>query len=117
MVDTKPADGVKEKLVALLEEEYKYKTYEDMADGMIAAGVTFAADNHVGGKKTPTNADRIRAMSDEELADFWYEGADDRYCKNYPKCGELLCTEDGIPEEECKRCLLNWLLQSAEAAR
>ena len=50
MVDTKPADGVKEKLVALLEEEYKYKTYEDMADGMIAAGVTFAADNYVGGK-------------------------------------------------------------------
>lgn len=64
-----------------------------------------------------TNADRIRAMSDEELAAFLYEGADDRYCKNYPKCGELLCTEDGIPEEEYKRCLLSWLLQSAEAAR
>ena len=33
-------DRVKEKLVELLCEEYKYETYEDMADGLIANGVT-----------------------------------------------------------------------------
>ena len=37
----------------------------DFADHLIANGVTFAPDIIVGGK---TNADRIRAMSDEELA-------------------------------------------------
>lgn len=31
---------LKEKLVELLREEYKYATYEDMADGLIANGVT-----------------------------------------------------------------------------
>ena len=31
---------VREKLVELLRQEYKYATYEDMADGMIANGVT-----------------------------------------------------------------------------
>lgn len=31
---------VREKLVELLSEEYKYGTYEDMADGLIANGVT-----------------------------------------------------------------------------
>ena len=36
-----------------------------MVDHLISNGVTFATDNNVGGK---TNADRIRAMSDEELA-------------------------------------------------
>ena len=52
------------------------------ADHLIANGVTIATDNNVGDKLTPTadkssavaykssvtNADRIRAMSDEELA-------------------------------------------------
>ena len=32
--------NVREKLVGLLCQEYQYATYEDMADGMIAQGVT-----------------------------------------------------------------------------
>lgn len=67
--------------------------------------------------KTPTNADRIRAMSDEELvellisADFC--GACDyrdkelvcRYYEAHP-CGEI---DDG-----CKQAAKNWLQQPAE---
>ena len=84
---------VREKLVELLddiqvrgEDFTDYEIYgmrvpdtvsnEDVASHLIANGVTFATDNNVGDKMTPTdrdtnvltNADRIRAMSDEELA-------------------------------------------------
>ena len=61
-----------------------------------------------------TNADRIRAMTDEELARFLYDGAADRYCKNDPECENLLCTDEGIPEEKCVGCILHWLQQAVE---
>lgn len=64
-------------------------------------------------KPKPTNADRIRAASDEELADLLYP-VDDQYCCNDPECVKLLDSPDGIPEEKCKMCLLNWLKQPAE---
>ena len=41
---------------------------KNTADHLIANGVTFAKDNDVPNKMT--NADRIRAMSDEELEQF-----------------------------------------------
>ena len=44
------------------------KPCEELADFLISHGVTFADDNNVGGKPM-TNGDRIRAMTDEELAD------------------------------------------------
>lgn len=56
------------------------------------------------GHKAPlTNADRIRAMSDEELAEFLFNG-DVEYCH------EGLC-KDG---ETCRICCLKWLQQPAE---
>lgn len=58
-----------------------------------------------------TNGDRIRAMSDEELVEMLYNGVDAEYCRNAPECGEMLDADDGIPEEKCKGCLLNWLRQ------
>lgn len=65
-----------------------------------------------------TNADRIRAMSDEELAENLYRFCDleERigYCKNLPECEKLLETENGIPEKKCIGCLLDWLKQPAE---
>ena len=65
-----------------------------------------------------TNADRIRAMSDEELAKNLYRFCDleERagYCKNLSECEKLLDTEDGIPEQRCICCLLEWLKQPAE---
>lgn len=65
-----------------------------------------------------TNADRIRAMSDEELAKNLYRfcNLEERvgYCKNLSECEKLLDTEDGIPEQRCIYCLLEWLKQPAE---
>lgn len=56
-----------------------------------------------------TNADRIRAMSDEELANFLTIFANDEgedfFCDN-PK-RRVAC-------RECKRCIMEWLKQPAE---
>ena len=65
-----------------------------------------------------TNADRIRAMTDEELSMIMVQLADldDRihYCQNLPECEALLDTEDGISAKMCARCMLAWLKQPAE---
>ena len=66
----------------------------------------------------PTNADRIRAMSDEELAQqlLLLTDLDDRihYCKDLPECLKDLYDDVEIPADRCRRCLLSWLQQSAE---
>lgn len=56
--------------------------------------------------KKQTNADRIRNMSDEELAEFMFairEG----------KAGDIVCDADcyycRIKDETCKRTMLKWL--------
>lgn len=56
----------------------------------------------------PTNADRIRAMSDEELAEFIdrCEMGDIDYAKTF--CD--LCNG----QYECDQCRLDWLQQPAE---
>ena len=58
-----------------------------------------------------TNAERIRNMTNEELADMimHIDGQDMcdvfKFCKNLPECDP-----DGeIPDENCKRCLIEWL--------
>lgn len=60
-------------------------------------------------KKGPiTNADRIRAMSDEELASFMMYPV----CK-YTGCkGD--CTEKNIGVTGCRKKILNWLQQPAK---
>lgn len=70
---------------------------------------------HCGDTDEPqTNADRIRAMSDEELAEFF---AQQKYRKPVfdgwlPLCnyvmGPRMCHEDG-----CEKCWLDWLGQEA----
>ena len=62
-----------------------------------------------------TNADRIRSMTDEELVTALYQMLDGGvYCTNKPECGEMLNTDDGIPDEWCVQCLLNWLRKPTE---
>lgn len=62
-----------------------------------------------------TNADKIRAMTDEELAAALYRMLDgDVYCTNRPECGEMLNTEAGIPDEWCVHCLLKWLREAVK---
>lgn len=60
-----------------------------------------------------THADRFRSMTDEELAKALYYGFDTEYCSNDPACAAMLDEPDGIPEEKCIGCLLNWLRQPA----
>jgi hypothetical protein len=61
-------------------------------------------------EKLKTRADRIRAMSDEELAKCLLTVDDDcKYCKNLPECDKLLDTPEGIPEGKCLGCLVEWL--------
>ena len=65
------------------------------------------------GKDTnaPTNADRIRAMSDEELVNLHYSGSahciasDPTVCDRHDFVGNLT---------PCEQCYLKWLQQSAE---
>ncbi len=65
-----------------------------------------------------TNADRIRVMSNEHLANYLIQFTDldcrIGFCQNKPKCEALLETEDGIPLSMCEKCLLEWLQQPAE---
>lgn len=64
-------------------------------------------------QKTMTNADRIRAMSDEELASYWAEHYDE-FCPNKPECGAILDTENSIPDGWCAACVLEWLRKPVE---
>ena len=69
-------------------------------------------------KYNPTFADQIRAMSDEELTDAIYQliNAMDPatwYCKGSKECGELMDANEDIPDEMCRKCLLNKLRQPA----
>lgn len=52
-----------------------------------------------------TNADRIRAMSDEELASL-IMGIPDYPCDEKIPAGEC--------DEKCEKCILEWLQQPAE---
>lgn len=50
-----------------------------------------------------TNADRIRSMTDEELADLLSGG------EPYP-----WCEQDPCPAETCQECIMMWLNQEAK---
>lgn len=53
----------------------------------------------------PTNADRIRGMSDEEMVKFLQEPFCDR--RTGKECKETFCGD-------CDACMLDWLRQPAE---
>ncbi len=54
-----------------------------------------------------TNADYIRNMTDEELADWYF----DKFFPYVPYCSIL----DECPEhDDCKICLLGWLKEESE---
>lgn len=57
-----------------------------------------------------TNADRIRAMTDEELATViaWQYLASPPWCANHTTCPYI--SEDPTP---CDKCALDWLKQEA----
>lgn len=64
----------------------------------------------------PTNADRIRAMSDEELAGIFLR-ADFCKCCEHEKGGvcNFICAYPNIPiYEGCKQAALAWMKQPVE---
>lgn len=61
-----------------------------------------------------TRADKIRAMSDEELARAMYRFGDAPYCRDLKECGDMLNQDIEIPEEKCIGCALRYL-QEVEA--
>lgn len=63
-----------------------------------------------------TNADRIRAMSDEELSDIFLRADFCKYCE-HEKDGvcNYICAYPNIPlYDGCKQAALTWLQQPAE---
>ena len=63
-----------------------------------------------------TNADRIRAMSDEELSDIFLRADFCKYCE-HEKDGvcNYICAYPNIPlYNGCKEAALTWLQQPAE---
>lgn len=79
-----------------------------MADALIAHGITFAdvPDNNVGDSPM-TNGDKIRAMSDEELAEF--------LLKEKWSCGGQSCSYCGRYVNKKCVTVYEWLKQPAEA--
>ena len=65
-----------------------------------------------------TNADRIRSMSDEELAELLYsiQNLEDKVksCKNKIECDNILDSGKKIPDNMCKQCLVDWLQSEVE---
>lgn len=82
-----------------------YKATEDFARRLI---------DH---EKPMTNADRIRAMSYEELAKYLMQANDCElripFCKWDKACDEML-DNGGIPDEMCLQCMIDWLRQPVE---
>lgn len=69
---------------------------------------------YAGKSKYTTNADHIRAMSDEELARF-LDCVHADPCSSC--CGNLYwCRRNNAPEPVCKNHFLEWLQQPVEAA-
>lgn len=67
--------------------------------------------------RTPTNGDKIRDVSDEEMAEFILANDLDEeihFCKNRPECDEILDSGRAITHEMCRKCVLDWLRQPAD---
>lgn len=62
-------------------------------------------------EKPQTNADRIRAMTDEELAEFLIQDGDCPPERRYP---DSCPNRDRVTPKVCCDCWLDWLKQEAK---
>lgn len=64
-------------------------------------------------KKTITNGDRIRSMSDDELAEFILNDLANCYntCKNYTDIGYGGCISS---RDDCKKGIDSWIKEESE---
>lgn len=71
-----------------------------------------------GAYKSPmTNADRIRAMSDEALAELLISAdfcGECEYCDKVGLCRYYEANPDGILDDGCKQAAISWLRQSSD---
>ena len=69
-------------------------------------------------RKKQTNADRIHSMNIEETAELLYSFHNLEYkvkfCKNKTECDEILDSGKEIPDDMCKKCLVEWLQSEVE---
>jgi hypothetical protein len=65
-------------------------------------------------EKPKTNADRIRAMSDEELAKFLECFGLCHHCTEHHRLGNVRFYQDEKCDEQCEQHCLEWLKQPAE---
>jgi hypothetical protein len=60
-----------------------------------------------------SNADRIRSLTDQQLADEMLKFTDVceqiNFCHNDQMCNDTLDRGELIEKEMCKKCLMNWL--------
>ena len=99
------------------------QAYEDIVTGYFVRATEFKSKmleiiNETEQEFAPkTNADRIRAMSDEQLADEMLKFTDVceqiNFCHNDQMCNDTLDRGELIEKEMCKRCLMNWLGKEA----
>ena len=83
--------------------------YDDCRTG---SGLTWPCGAYV--PKSVTNGDHIRAMSDEELAEFFervHDNPCDACCGNWSQC-----RRNNAPEPVCQKHFFKWLQQPAEEA-
>lgn len=64
--------------------------------------------------KHRTNADRIRAMSDEELAKWLADIFDCHDCSEHERLGDNPLLSDEQRDQECEKHCLDWLKQPCE---
>lgn len=123
-----------EKLIGRLEEqaeqyrrrgfEYEEKGYSAMADKHYGKQCSYLHSIEIVTQlteeyKSKTQADKIRSMSDEELADYIiFIGYDYNekipYCKSTPQCTEILDSGRIVPNGMCRECLVKWLQSEVE---
>lgn len=66
-----------------------------------------------------TNADKIRSMSVEELADAMImldvrSSEKIPFCISHRKCTDMLDAGEAILDEMCRQCLIGWLQREVE---
>ena len=65
-------------------------------------------------EQTPSNADCIRAMSDEELAEWFSDFWDCNDCSEHERLSDVPLLREEPCDQKCKEHCLEWLKQPAE---
>jgi hypothetical protein len=78
--------------------------------------IVIACDDYTEQEHKMTNADRIRAMSDEELAAFLDTFGCCHHCSEHERLSDNRFLSDERCDEKCVEHCLEWLKQPAEDA-